>query len=204
MKSNPNPTRLRAEPTAEEKERAARVEALHKQYDLVVWDAIWKSLKSDGVLPADFQDKQVVAEDLHAACWTKITEQIGKFKGGDDSSISGWLWKVSQNTVMDWKRLWARRTSIAPMTPLTVTVGEDDVPVDEVLKAPDPWYGKVRGVTRLRDIVFRRRRRAVCPECGMNYEAGYFRVWRIVSSTKDTLKLECGHSRPRGLKNKLS
>jgi hypothetical protein len=193
---------LRPEPTAEEKARAARIEDLHQKYDKVVWDAVWKNLKTDGVMPAHFQDKQFVVEDLHAQCWARITSQIDKFKDGDGSSISGWLWKVSQNTVMDWKRLWARRTSKAPMGPLTVTVGEDEIPVDEMPKLPDPWYSRVRGITQLRDIVFRRRRRAVCPECGMNREVGYFRVWRIVSSTKDTLKLECGHSRPRALRQK--
>jgi len=96
----------------------SRLDRLHKQYDRVVWDAVWKTLKDDaGQIFQEHRDKRSVAEDLHNECWAKIADKIGEFKDGDGRSISGWLWKVSQNVVLDWKRKQARRSGIAPMVP---------------------------------------------------------------------------------------
>jgi hypothetical protein len=161
-------------------QRNQRLEELHEQYDAVVWDAVWKTLRDDaGQLPF-YKDE--VARDLHAACWLKITEQLEKYR--DTGKISGWIWTLCQNVVYDWKRREARRHTLAPTEQLREAV------VSARRPTTSRWLTPSRTGIRLK-------RSALCPECGD------LKQRNVVSSTKSALTLSCGHTRPRGLENKL-
>jgi DNA-directed RNA polymerase specialized sigma24 family protein len=170
----------------------ARIDALHNQYDRIVWDAVWKTLKDDaGQVFIEHRDKRVIAQDLHSQCWVKITENIDKFKDGKGRSVSGWLWKVSANVVFDWKRKQARRSTIAPIGPLIdasiVTSGTTGAPEGERSRPNNPWYKRGLRTSRL---VRKNKRAALCQECN--------KVILVIPDT--TFQLICGHSRGLALK----
>jgi DNA-directed RNA polymerase specialized sigma24 family protein len=142
-------------------------------------------------MPKYLRSKRNIPADLNAACWIKIIEHIDQYDG--KGSRSGWIWKVCENVILDWQRREARRQTIAPMTALFVKnpdkgTDEKEVPVNE-LPPYNPWYRRIRQITEH----FRGKRWALCPECG--------KPQRIVSG-KLKFKLECGHTRPNGLKPK--
>jgi len=157
--------------------RSSRIEDLYQKYDAVVWDSIWRTLRDPNTTLLPFY-KDEVARDLHGVCWLKIVEKIGKYR--DSGKLSGWIWQVCENVVLDWKRSSARRWSSMPEEQLSnVREGSRPRRVSRLLTFPN------RGL--------RFRKAALCPECGDETPK------RIIRSTKSTLTLSCGHSRPKGL-----
>jgi len=172
--------------------RSLLVAPLIDKHDRAVWDAVWKTLKNDaGQFPKHWRDKQRIAEDLHHEAWIRITENIEKYKDtGTKNGLRNWLWKVTANVVTDWKRMEARRHTIAPMIPLTVNVDGKDVHVDELERAPNPWYRKFRTIG---GKGFRGKKWALCLECD------HMEPRLILSTKENEYSLECGHVRPKEL-----
>jgi hypothetical protein len=155
--------------------KSFRVQLLYEKYDKVVCDSVWTTLRDNaGQLPF-YKDE--VFQDLHSACWSKIIENIDAYAEG---CITGWIWKVSQNTVFDWKRREARRWGIRPIEQLHEAIAYPKRPRSSKLVTPSR-------------VGIRLRRAALCPGCGD------LEPRTIISSTKELLSLDCGHNRPRGL-----
>lgn len=163
--------------------RYLRLQQLHDDYDKLIWACVWRNLKTGEGMLQHYRDSRFIAQDLNQACWARIAEQIGTFKDGPGSSITGWLWKVSQNTVTDWKRKSARRESILPSGSYA-----------DVVKVEAEYSRQASGKLAPRkglitDRLARRNKRAVlCPECD-----------GVIPVIKGTFQLACGHARPKGL-----
>jgi DNA-directed RNA polymerase specialized sigma24 family protein len=100
---------------------SATVLAWHRDFESLIWDRVYKALRS-----RDIDNAPEFARDLNALCWVKITEKAGQYRDRGFKP-SAWLGRVADNCLSDFFKVTSNRQRLAPTVPLVSEEGRDAV-----------------------------------------------------------------------------